>query len=70
MSLPSSLPPRQHVYETDTVPSVSPLTQPQPQSGASRLSTDYQSENRFARAFNEEKEHRGIDLRHNVDFSK
>ena len=40
MSLPSSLPLRQHVCETDIVPSVSPLTQPQPQSGASsRLST-------------------------------
>ena len=40
MSLPCSLPLRQHVCETDIVPSVSPLTQPQPQSGASsRLST-------------------------------
>ena len=33
-------PPRHHVCETDTVPSVSPLTPPQPRSGASsRLST-------------------------------
>ena len=39
--LPSDPSPPNHVCETDTVPSVSPLTPPQPQSGASsRLSTE------------------------------
>ena len=38
---PSDPDPSHHVCETDTVPSVSPLTPPQPQSGASsRLSTE------------------------------